>query len=414
MIAVWMVYGLAIGVLLSIAATCVEKLFRMFGHPGRLVWLFALLGTLSLPAVRWFSSGTVSLQVPADPVDPQSLSVLHAWPNPFETLVSTQPKLAALDSPLVLAWVLFSTLLLFSLLWSSWRLNRERSGWKHGTIGGASVLVSEDVGPAVLGVASATVVLPNWVLGLEKRVQRIIALHEREHIRGSDPWLLLVGLVALVLMPWNVALWWQMARLRLALEADCDLRMIRGGVGVREYGLLLLEMHRRVRHRSLPTLALTERQSSLSRRIRIMISQPRRRLPRVVGAFAIAAASGFLACEAPTPPATSEVAEVNAQTVPGTELAGVVYSRPMRGSLKLSNQTGIKQPLYVVDGVIIGARTVDGAVLLDIEILDIESIEVIKGEAARRLYGERAAAGVVSITTREPGTSAKKVEVVPF
>lgn len=404
MIAVWMVYGVAIGALLSTAATWVEKLFRMFGHPARLVWMFALLGTLGLPAVRWFAPGTASLGVPVDRVDPQALSVLNAWPNPFETLVSTQPKLAAWDSPLVLAWVLFSTLLLLSLLWSSWRLNRERSGWKHGTIGGASVLLSDDVGPAVLGVASATVVLPHWVLGLEKRVQRIIALHEREHIRGGDPWLLLLGLVALVLMPWNVALWWQMGRLRLALEADCDLRMIRGGVGVREYGLLLLEMHRRVRRRSLPALALTERQSSLSRRIKIMISEPRRRVSRVAGALAIAAASGFLACEAPTPPATSEVAEVNARLVQDTTL---VYFQPTTIVLR-GDSTLRRHPLYVVDGVIIGAGAID------IDALDIESIEVIKGEAARKLYGERAADGVVSITTRKPGTSAKKVEVVPF
>ncbi len=404
MIAVWMVYGLAIGALLTITATFVEKLFRAFGHPARLVWLFALLGTLSLPAVRWFSLGAGSLEVPADPVDPQSLSVLPAWPNPFETLVSTQPKLAALDGSLVLVWILSSTLLLLSLLWSFWRLNRERHEWKHGTVGGTSVLVSDDVGPAVFGVARATVVLPNWVLGLEKRVQRIIALHEREHIRGGDPWLLLLGLVALVLMPWNVALWWQMARLRLAMEADCDLRMIRGGVGAREYGLLLLEMHRRVRRRSLPALALTERQSSLSRRINIMISEPRRRVSRVAGALAIAAASGFLACEAPTPPTTSDVAELNARLVQDTAL---VYFQPTTIVLR-NDRTGRKQPLYVVDGVIVSAGTID------IDALDIDHIEVIKGEAARKLYGERAADGVVSITTRKPGTSAKKLKVVPF
>jgi TonB-dependent SusC/RagA subfamily outer membrane receptor len=31
---------------------------------------------------------------------------------------------------------------------------------------------------------------------------------------------------------------------------------------------------------------------------------------------------------------------------------------------------------------------------------DIESIEVIKGDAARALYGERAAGGVIQITTK--------------
>src|SRR5690625_1648846 len=50
--------------------------------------------------------------------------------------------------------------------------------------------------------------------------------------------------------------------------------------------------------------------------------------------------------------------------------------------------------MYIVDGVILGEGTVD------IETLDIESIEVIKGAAAASLYGSRAAAGVIQITTR--------------
>lgn len=50
--------------------------------------------------------------------------------------------------------------------------------------------------------------------------------------------------------------------------------------------------------------------------------------------------------------------------------------------------------MYIVDGVILGEGTAD------IETLDIESIEVIKGAAAASLYGSRAAAGVIQITTR--------------
>ncbi len=55
---------------------------------------------------------------------------------------------------------------------------------------------------------------------------------------------------------------------------------------------------------------------------------------------------------------------------------------------------GTGAPLVVVDGVILGdQRTVD------IESMDIESIEVIKGAAAASLYGSRAASGVIAITT---------------
>lgn len=55
--------------------------------------------------------------------------------------------------------------------------------------------------------------------------------------------------------------------------------------------------------------------------------------------------------------------------------------------------TGSGQPMIVVDGVILGSGATD------IESLDIESMEVIRGAAAASLYGSRAASGVISITT---------------
>jgi len=51
-------------------------------------------------------------------------------------------------------------------------------------------------------------------------------------------------------------------------------------------------------------------------------------------------------------------------------------------------------PLIVVDGVILGAG---GSI--DIEAMDIASIEIVKGAAAASLYGSRAANGVIAITT---------------
>jgi TonB-linked SusC/RagA family outer membrane protein len=54
-------------------------------------------------------------------------------------------------------------------------------------------------------------------------------------------------------------------------------------------------------------------------------------------------------------------------------------------------------PMYVVDGVVL--KSTAGGTTVDIESLDIESIEVVKGAAAAALYGSRAAAGVIAITT---------------
>lgn len=105
-----------------------------------------------------------------------------------------------------------------------------------------------------------------------------------------------------------------------------------------------------------------------------------------------------------------KVSTENITTVPATgaalsslqgKVAGVNITRPSgqpgRGvSVQLRTPTSVhtgNEPLYVVDGVILGAGTVD------IEALDIESIEVVKGAAAASLYGSRAAAGVIQIRT---------------
>lgn len=77
----------------------------------------------------------------------------------------------------------------------------------------------------------------------------------------------------------------------------------------------------------------------------------------------------------------------------GTPGEGAV-SVLLRGATSINTSGRSNEPLYVVDGVILGAS------MVDIDALEIESIEVVKGAAAAALYGSRAANGVVSITTR--------------
>ncbi len=63
----------------------------------------------------------------------------------------------------------------------------------------------------------------------------------------------------------------------------------------------------------------------------------------------------------------------------------------LRGSTSI---TGSSQPLYIIDGVILGANQVD------FDALDIDNIEIVKGAAASSLYGSRAQNGVIQITTK--------------
>ena len=86
--------------------------------------------------------------------------------------------------------------------------------------------------------------------------------------------------------------------------------------------------------------------------------------------------------------------------VPGAQIASV-SGRPgqapqviLRGPTSINGNGRGQEPLYIVDGVILGSS------IADINPSDIESVEVVKGAAASSLYGSRAGAGVIQIKTK--------------
>lgn len=106
----------------------------------------------------------------------------------------------------------------------------------------------------------------------------------------------------------------------------------------------------------------------------------------------------------PVPPTSSaagllagKVAGVAVTRNSGAPGAGVniVLRTPISG---ITQGGGTPGPLFVVDGVFLNQG--QNVTTQDIEAMDIESIEVIKGAAAASLYGSRAAAGVIAITTK--------------
>ena len=79
----------------------------------------------------------------------------------------------------------------------------------------------------------------------------------------------------------------------------------------------------------------------------------------------------------------------------GQRAVRVQHPPSSSGASPASTHSGRSQePLYIVDGVILGAA------LVDLDALDIQSIEVVKGAAAASLYGSRAANGVIQIRTK--------------
>ncbi len=106
----------------------------------------------------------------------------------------------------------------------------------------------------------------------------------------------------------------------------------------------------------------------------------------------------------PVPPTTSAAGMI------AGKVAGVAITRPsgapgsgvnivLRTPISGITEGGaVPSPLFVVDGVFLNQG--QSVTTQDIEALDVESIEVIKGAAAASLYGSRAAAGVIAITTK--------------
>ena len=117
----------------------------------------------------------------------------------------------------------------------------------------------------------------------------------------------------------------------------------------------------------------------------------------------------------PLPPMTAAQAiqgkVAGAQVFSGSGRPGSAPSILLRGATSIDASGRSQEPLYIVDGVILGSSLgsdpideVDGVFpgssLVDLDALDIQSIEVVKGAAAASLYGSRAANGVVHIRTK--------------
>lgn len=282
-------------------------------------------------------------------------------------------------------WLLLSAALAGVLLLSWRRLDRRRSRWPRAHLLSRPVRISDGLGPAVVGIRRPEIVLPDRMLGLSEPRLGLVLRHEAEHLTAGDTRLLGAGLLPLVAFPWNPFLWVQSRRLRVAVELDCDARVLGSGVAVRDYARTLIEIGGDRFPGLSPSPALTGPGRLLERRIRTM--KPRTRLQRIPVALAgglLAVALVAMACEVDTPTAEP--------SVDGPDPAAVDVS----ASLDLESQ-----PLVIVDGVITSREQLNDDFGETLSPERIESVEVTKGADAVERYGERAAAGVIAITTRD-------------
>ncbi len=365
MIAIWMLYVSALSLCFFLAALALEHAAKLWARPRRVIWAAAIAASLLVPVA--------GLMIPSVPIPqrvaPGSMLIeeLVVMPAPATGVPSREgasvPRtigglIAGLNRPLLLLWGGASLVLALGLLRAGIGLRRRARGWRAAVVDGSDVLVAPDIGPAVVRLGGLKLVLPEWALSAEPPARSLMLLHENAHREARDPDLLLGATVALMLVPWALPLWWQVRRLQLAVETDCDRRVMGRGADPHAYGVLLVSVG--ARSASQPLLAPTafaESRSLLERRIEAMTPpNPKRRAVRTALAAGVSALSVAAACITPHPAPSRTLQRVPASVrqpvpVPQAATAFAQQSAPSPARRAAPGCTQQRQEVYSEDSV---------------------------------------------------------------
>jgi TonB family protein len=278
MIVSWMLYASVVGILVGAAAVSAERVFRDHHLPTRWIWCASLLATLAVPALIRFvpepiAEATAAPAAEIEVATPSVGALQQTWRAVADRAAAW---LAPVEDLIVRGWWVISALLFVIVGISVARLRAARAAWREDSLDGTPVLVSDDVGPAVWGVFDQRIVVPAWVITRSPEARDMILSHEREHVRARDPLLVIASALPSLFVPWHMPLWWQYRRLRLAVEMDCDERVLKAASSSvrRRYGHLLLEVSRRKSGMLALAAPFSERRSFLGRRIRGLAEAP--------------------------------------------------------------------------------------------------------------------------------------------
>ena len=345
MIAAWLVYSLAVGALLYAGARALEFAAQALNIPTRFIWVAAMAGAVGLstrqlvrvgngldvqsPSIERRIARRVRRATPVAMVERRLDSIAPAQPigqamrtvvvNSIYNLARTRGAIHRVDvgpldkwnGTLLAGWFVASAAVAGFAFVAFGRLRVMEQEFERHSVDGIPVMVSPDVGPALFGIARPRIVVPRWMLDLSPTERRMILAHEYEHAIARDPQTVLGALLLVVVQPWNVALWAMFARLRLAIEMDCDHRVLGSSADARRYGELLVLVHCRRGFTPQPLLSFVERRSNLERRIRRLTGHgPSRRA--IVGSMARAGLAFGFAAWTPGPTPTRHAAPLPA------------------------------------------------------------------------------------------------------
>jgi len=241
-----LLYFVVVGSWLGAAGLLVERALPR-PAPRRWIWCTTLVMSVGLPMLlsATHSSHVIGLwghEVARMPAADRALA-----DGASSTLHNLLDCSASLSQDLFRIWLIGTALVLAWAAGSAWRVRRtirgastRRGASAAAVVEGVPVIVTDNLGPATAGMWRSQVLMPRWALALPTVQRRYVVRHEDEHRRSRDVALLGAASVLVALMPWNFALWWQLRRLRLAVEMDCDARVVASLGDPAGYGELLL------------------------------------------------------------------------------------------------------------------------------------------------------------------------------
>src|SRR5712672_949879 len=278
----WMIYSIVVSLLMGLAALALERSAQIRRRPARWLWGTCMVASLAI----LFIPSKVSVQTPETHANRATSSEILAPPQTtaIETPRFTLP-IIGIDQPplsngvstlLDWTWRMTSMALTLVIVASGAHLSWRRRRWDRGHMAGTAVYISEDSGPAVVGFLRPHIVVPRWLTKFAPGEQELVIAHERSHLGAYDTQLLTIAVCLLACMPWNLMLWWQLRRLRLAIEIDCDARVLSLGYPVARYGETLIAVGERQSARHAMGMAGFGSKSFLEQRIHNMLRKKTR------------------------------------------------------------------------------------------------------------------------------------------
>ena len=384
----WFVYVCIVGIVLALCASALDGALRQRALPTRWIWLGALGGFLFLAALAGLTRDedrsvglapthggvlvVASAGTPAPRPSSLMLRIARAERMAASTMIASQVMLAARVPPgmskaFPVAWLVATSVLLSLIVIVHLRAAEAKKAWPVARLHGTPVRVAPAVGPAVIGLSAPEIVIPEWILRYRREDQKIVIAHEREHMIEHDQVALVAGWLIAAFIPWHPAIWWMLSRLRLAIELDCDARVLeRADVRARSYGTLLIDIAGHCSPFRLGALALADGPSHLERRLLAMRPIPTRYVNVRTALFGgLAVVALVVACESRMP-TSAEIEKM--------DVAALTQSAAYRTMFSADSS---RVRIFVYDG-----TAISEAAARAIPTAEIGQIQIVKGDSS--------------------------------